>query len=602
MAVKLIQMVTRSLPESCMPVALTGSEEISRPFHYILTLRSGAALLDPDTLLHKPISLLIAGGSVHERHVSGLVAEVVQIPRHSSGVWSYQITIVPSLWFLRQTSDCRFYENKTSLSIVQSILSEFSIGNVVIRVGTPPPLRSYTVMFNETYLDFIQRLLHADGLFYFFEPAEDAAALVIADSNAAFPVIASSPVPFMIETGIVTGFSEWRRLDATTFGKIETADYNPAATPRISGEEATLLGAANAEKRSLYEWPAFGPDRAHAARHAKLHMLAVEAGARLYRGSADIPDLFAGGKFTLGSDPTSETPSSYILLSTSMTVHDEATAVSGHGSSGISVTCQAIPAVTEWRPVPRVSRPLMTGLYSATVIGPSGEDIHTDQLGRIKVQFPWDHRGETTAPGALWVRVVQPWAGAGWGGQFTPRIGMEVAISFLEGDIDRPVAVGSLYNSTNTPIYPEAQKTRSGFRSRSTKGGASDQYNEFSFDDAKGSETVLLHAQRDYLVEVEHDQKLTVDNCRIVTVKKDETVGIDGTQTVRVKQDVLYESLQSITLKVGTSSVKIDNQSITLSALQIKITGETTMETSAPMTKFAAAGIMTITGGLVKVN
>ena len=175
----------------------------------------------------------------------------------------------------------------------------------------------------------------------------------------------------------------------------------------------------------------------------------------------------------------------------------------------------------------------MAGLYSAIVIGSSGEEIYTDDFGRIQVQFPADNQGDITTDKTLWVRVVQSWAGNNWGAQFIPRIGMEVAVAFMEGDVNHPVAIGCLYNSTNSPTFAVADKNKSGWRTHSTKGGGTANFNELSFDDTMGSEKFYLHAEKDYLLETENDQTLTIGNNRNVTVTKDETVTIKGKKPIR---------------------------------------------------------------------
>ncbi|WP_408863307.1 bacteriophage T4 gp5 trimerisation domain-containing protein [Acidiphilium acidophilum] len=181
-------------------------------------------------------------------------------------------------------------------------------------------------------------------------------------------------------------------------------------------------------------------------------------------------------------------------------------------------------------------------------------------------------------------------------------MGQEVAVTFLEGDIDRPVAVGALYNSTNTPIFPAAEKNKSGFRSRSTKGGGAADYNEISFDDTMGSEVMLFHAQKDHVIEVENDQTMTVDANRTVTVKKDEAITVQGTQTVKVTKAVLYESDTSITLKVGQSTIVMDQSSITLKSVMIKVEAESLLQTNGTIAQHKAGSLMIQNAPIIKVN
>jgi type VI secretion system secreted protein VgrG len=599
------------LPASSFKVAgVVGGGQLSQPFDYTISLRTGLAMIDVNTLLYQPVTVTIAQGGPHLCYLNGLVVSISQKPATSAGstllatqvYWDYEIVIVPSLHFLSQTRDCRFFENKSSLDIAKQVFREFGVTDTDYRVTGTPPTRPYTVMFNETYLGFVNRLLAEDGLFYFFEHSDGKHLLVVGDSNAAFKTLPASPVMFSSLSGIEASVHTWHRADATTLGTSDTGDYNPTtASTAVKGQEPTILAASGVGSRSHYHWPTWAPDSGSAQAIAKRHMQAHEVRAQVYEGTATIPDLSAGGQISLTGDPTADGGASdYVLIAVAIAISDHGGAISSSRDAGINVSLTAIPAKTPWQPL-QLPKPTMAGFYSATVIGPTGEDIYTDDLGRIKVQFPWDHRSETTSSGSFWLRVVQPWSGGGWGAQFVPRIGQEVAVTFLEGDIDRPVAVGALYNSTNTPIFPAADKNKSGFRSRSTKGGGAADYNEISFDDTMGSEILLFHAQKDHIIEVENDQTLTVDANRTVTVKKNESITVQGTQTVTVTKAVSYESQTSITLKVGASTITMLPDSIAIASPKITIEADAKLTTNAPMVTHQS-GMMTISGTPVKIN
>ncbi|SIR33196.1 MULTISPECIES: type VI secretion system Vgr family protein [Acidiphilium] len=607
----LLEIQTPLPPDSFKATGVLGGCDLSQPFAYTVTLRTGLSIIQVDQLLHQPVTITIAQGGPHLCYLNGLVVSITQMPSTSTGstllasqsYWDYEIVIVPKLHFLEQTRDCRFFENKSSLDIAQQILPEFGVTDVEYRINGNPPSRPYTVMFNETYLGFLNRILAEDGLFYFFEHSDGKHTLVIGNSNAAFKTLPASPLMFSSLSGIEASVHTWHRADATTLGTSTMGDYNPTtASTAIKGDEPTILTAPGVANRTHYHWPSWAPDPGTAQTIAKRHMQAHEARAQVYEGSATIPDLYVGGQITLTGDPTADGGASdYVLISVALAISDQGGAMTNARDPGITLSLTAIPAKTPWQPIP-LPKPAMAGFYSATVIGPQGEEIYTDDLGRIKVQFPWDHRGETTSSGSFWLRVVQPWSGGGWGAQFIPRIGQEVAVTFLEGDIDRPVAVGALYNSTNTPIFPASDKNKSGFRSRSTKGGGAADYNEISFDDTMGSEILLFHAQKDHVIEVENDQTMTVDANRTVTVKKNEAITVQGTQTVKVTKAVLYESDTSITLKVGDSTIVMDHTSITLKSLMIKIEAESLLQTDGKIAQHKAGTLMIQNAPIIKVN
>lgn len=599
--IDLLDVETPLGPDKFRITSVSGAGHISQPFSYQIMLRSGTAKLDENDLLYKPVTVSIAQTSVHACFLNGRVSHVQQFPADSRDTWDYSLTIVPTLAFLEQTRDCRFFENQSSLDIVLGILGKFGIKKYETRGEVNPPKRPYTTMFNETYLDFIHRLFAEDGIFYFFEHSATDHTMVIGVDNTAFKVTATSPYGITNEQGILTGFERWARSDTTTYGNVDTGDYNPeTSSTAVKASVPSIKKASGLDARSHYHWPGRAAASDTADTLAKRSLQAHEVSTQLYRGSANIPDLYAGSKFTLEGDPVSGTASQYVLASVSILIEDHSDQL-GNERAVIKAGLSAFTADTIYKPVP-LPKPVPLGLYSATVIGETGEEIYTDKLGRIKVQFPWDHLGETTASGTFWVRVVQPWAGAGWGAQFIPRVGMEVLISFLEGDIDRPVAIGSLFNSSNAPIFSEADKNKSGFRSRSTKSGGAADYNEISFDDTKGAEVLLVHAQKDHTTEVENNQSLTVDKNRAVVIKQDETVTIKGKQTIKVTGAVLYESDDSITLKVGGNSIVINTSGITIKGTKVSITGDATLKTTSPDSTHEGQMMMTLTGGMIKIN
>lgn len=613
-------------------VRVSGAAALSKCFRYALTLRAGLSKLAVDDLLDKPVTVTIAGQSEGPCYINGIVSEITQIPADSVGsnllgaqsFWDYQLIIVPSLWFLRQTSDCRIFQNQTAQDIVTAILAEAGISDYEFIVTGTLPKRVYTVMYNESYLAFVERVLAEEGLFWFFVHDKEKHSLIIGNDSKAFQPLLASPILFTGKSAEANGIDRWSQADATAVGEVLRRDYNPeTASTAVKADSPTMLGASGASKRVHYRWPAQVPTTGEAQALSKRHMEAHEAPAKLFEGHATIADFYPGAKFTFDGDPTGG--SDYVVAGTAIVISDDSGNTSRQQGSGIEMSLTAFPSTIQWKPHP-MQKPALPGMHSAVVVGPSGEEIYTDDLGRIKVQFSWDRRGETDEKSSCWLRVVQPWAGNGWGAQFIPRVGQEVAVTFLEGDIDRPVAIGALYNSTNKPIFAPADKNKSGFRSRSTKGGGTADYNEFSFDDTKGSEIVLLHAQKDHKIEVENDQTMDVGHNRTVTVKKDETITVDGNQTETVKgnrsfevdgkhaeqvkgtqsitvtQAVTYESMESITLKVGGNSIKIDQTGITLSGTMIKVSAEAQLQTTGAIAQHNASGMMTLQAGIIQVN
>ena len=291
------------------------------------------------------------------------------------------------------------------------------------------------------------------------------------------------------------------------------------------------------------------------------------------------------------------------------------------------------------------------------MLGADGAEIDYDIHGRVKIAFLWDHRAEATDALSVWAQVVQPWAGNGWGGQFIPRVGQKVAVAFMDSDPDRPVVVGGLYDANKPPIYDnDAEKTKSGFRTRSSASGAATDFNEFTFDDKASNEKIFVQAQKDYLIQVKNDQTLKIDNCRIVQVKVDETRTIGGKQTETIDKDraititkgddsltvsagkittladqgdismkasqgaiaflaslgdvsikaaagaIAIEAVTSIELKVGANSVKIEPAGITVKGTMVKVEGSAMLDMKAPMTTLKGDGMLTLKGGIAMLN
>jgi type VI secretion system secreted protein VgrG len=651
--------ITTPLPASSFVVTgLNAQERISQPFSYGVELDSGAALLTATQLIDQSVTVTLGDPSTTGRYFNGICQAVRQMPASGgapNSLWRYRLTVVPRLWFLGQTRACRFFQNMTAPNIVKTILEPFNI-DVSWKLQDSYATREYTVMFNESYLHFIQRLLEDEGIFYFFQHGASSHTLVMADYKTAFPKLANEAT-FRQAQGSYD-MASWEQQDATTLGQVTVDDYNPATVTlgpaAMRGQVNTTSQDSGAAQRTHYGWTAVRQDATEVTRVAILRAEAAEAAGQIFAGSGGMMDFVAGGRFTLNNDPTAG-GGDYVLRSVSYQVVDNADRTGG-ATNAVAMTCTAFPANTQWRETPSFAVPVMAGLYTAQVIGPENEEIYIDDLGRIKVWFPWDLESEITQDKTLWVRVMQPWGGAGWGTQFIPRIGMEVAVAFLEGDVNRPCVVGSFYNSQNTPLFSPSDKNKSGIRSRSTLQGGAANYNEMSFDDTKGSEVFLIHAEKDHTIEVENDQTLTVGNDRSVTVTQDETVVIKGKQTITVTGDhaqeiktgnhavtvdtgnhalkvsqgnqsttvsmgnrsaeiavgnesvkvdlgtITYEAMQSITLKVGANSIVIDQTGITLKGMMIQATGQAMASVKAPMVQVNGSGMLTLAGAITMIN
>ncbi|MDA8050429.1 MAG: type VI secretion system tip protein TssI/VgrG [Rhodospirillales bacterium] len=627
-----------------IPVGFHAEEAISSPFLLAIDFYAPGAPLSADDYLFKPVSLKAArpGGPV--RHFNGMISRMVSHGTARRGHLLYSFDVVPKLWFLTQTIDCRIFPDASATDIFAKIFQELNI-DYDCRLQAQPSTRKYTTQFNETDLAFVTRLMEEEGLYYYFEHSESAHKLVILNYNGAFKTIEKDGLNFAQAGENFDVVSSFRRRDATAYGAVTLADYDPVTVNNPSNTSATLLKASGTSGREVYLWPAHTDQSSLLAERAKFRSEAADAAAALYEGEGRHEGFFAGGKFTLAGDPVGAADRGTFVIRGVTHDFSDPTWVSGGGEISYANRFSAFPQATTWRQPFATPRPHLGGVHSAVVITESGE-IDSEAIGRIKVSFFWDHRQDETGNNAIWVRVIQPWSGSGWGWQHIPRKGTEVAVAFMHGDPDQPVVIGCFYNGSQKPPFalPDEQ-TKSGIRSRSSANGSTSTYSEFSIDDTKGKELVLLHAEKDLSTEVEHDQTLKVGNCRTVTVKKDETITIDGDQSLSVKGKVGHTSEKdyavtsssgnvvvkanagsvkvsgaqaielvvgeastikmdpsSITLTVGGNSVKIDPSGVAINGTMIKAAAQALLDLKGPMAQVSGDGMLTLKGGLVQVN
>lgn len=641
----LLSMTSPLGPGVLQPFSLRASEAISVPFAVSVDLVSERQTIDPDSLLAKEVCVTLRRQDWPERYFNGVIRKFAATGTMLRQQWVYSAEIVPSLWFLGQTIDCRVFHNTTVADILSTVFGEMGLTDYTLKIYGEKPMREYVTQYNETDLDFVSRLMEREGYFYFFEHSADKHQLIITNGNTAFTDLPESGAMRVLPGGdandLITG---WRRANATVHGKVQLNDYDPVKPQQPLDETvSTTLGTDGAAKRDVFLWPALDLTPDGVRSQARRMIEASEAGACIVEGETRNNVFCPGGKFTVEQDPIDAAKSaSFVVLSVVHDARDESW-VSGASEASYVARFTAFPVKTTWRQPLAVARPRMTGVQTAIVLGPEGEEVYTDKYGRVKVRFPWDHRKDATAETTCWARVISPWAGSAggenWGWVHVPRVGTEVAVSFMDGDPDRPVVLGCFYNGVAVPVFAlPGDRNKSGFRSRSTLNGGGGDCSEFYFDDTTGKELVFLHAQKDLTIEVEHDHAVKVQNDRSLTVSGQETIDITKSQTatigegravtisakddaltvsqgnlkidvslgnVSVKADlgsVTVEAMQSIELKVGQSSVKIDQTGVTISGMMIQIDGQLLTKIHGLMTQVNGDTMTMVKGGLLMLN
>ncbi|HYX04297.1 MAG TPA: type VI secretion system tip protein TssI/VgrG [Reyranella sp.] len=615
--------------DDLIPVRLLAHEKISEMFRFEIEAMS-TETIKPLSMLNMEACLMINYREQPVRYFHGIISEFEAAGR-TALEQRYVMVLRPHLVQTDLHSDCRMYFDKTAEDIITVVLNDGGVTPFQFNVSSPGKVRKQTAQYNETGLHFITRLMEEEGWFYYFKHAAGSHTLIITDKNPGFT---TTDVTLRPGTGIDNEvLSDLRKPDEITHGKMGLRDYDHEAPSKdLKVDQNTVLKHAGTGKRDVFHWPALTYDVGNAKQRARWRMEAAEAAVSLVGVSGTNTALYPGAKFKLKSEEGTQAgpqggalpgeDEEYVVREMNHVATDQSR-LADSGTVHYTNTMTAFPNKVPWRQPMLTARPRMEGLHTAIVLAPSGEEIHTDKYGRIKVRFFWDHRQEATADNAEWVRVVQPWAGKGWGALFIPRVDTEVAVAFMDGDVDRPVVVGGLYNGQDSPIYSlPGDKTKLGFKSRSSLKGGSADFNEFTFEDKKGSEEIVLHAQKDWNSVVENDQTLKVDHDRTVTVKNNETVTIKegnqsntvemGNQSNRVKMgnisekvdlgSITVEAMQSITLKVGSNSVTIDQTGVTVKGIMVTVEGQAMADVKSPMTTVKGDGMLTLKGGITMIN
>jgi type VI secretion system secreted protein VgrG len=598
-----------------------GEEHVSKPYSFALGLLTSDPNFDMAGLLNKPavVSLQLADDS--DRNFHGLINQIEEVETREDQLVLYRATMVPWLWFLTLFDDCRIFQNMTALDIVLKVFADRGFTDFSNSTTGTYIVREYCVQYRETDLNFVSRLLEEEGIFYFFRHEVDKHTLVLADQASSFvdcpgqAKVAYDTVPGLWHEDDV--MLSVRRAKLVKTGKITVNDYDfekPNTTI-----DANLDGSRKGE---FYEYPARYKVRDDGSRIARVRMEEQEVQLEVITGTTNCRTFRAGFKFALSGHFRSAANQEYTLLSIYHTAASNSHISSDEQNSfEYRNTFEAMPHSAPYRPPRLARRPIIQGSQTAVVVGKAGEEIWTDQYGRVKVQFFWDRAGKMDENSSCWVRVSQLWAGKGWGAVFTPRIGQEVIVDFLEGDPDHPIITGRVYNADQTVPYAlPGEQTKSTIKSMSSKGGSG--FNEIRLEDKKDSEQIFIFGQKDQDIRIQHDVKEWIGQDRHLIVTRDrmdqvnrddhdeiardhiEKVGrdhhleIDGkeaikvtgshsftvqgdvievfqsNQSTQVTQDifikgmnVVIQAMTGLTLKVGTNFITIDMTGIAISGM-----------------------------------
>ena len=535
-------------------------------------LRVDAVLTEPGleaaSLVGQDCVIELGRGQDTVRRVCGVIREVREADAPEQA--QTRLAIVPALWFLSQRRDTRIFQSKTVPQILEEVLG--ALGDygrsVTLELTASYPTREYCVQYQESDLDFAHRLMEEEGISYTFDHEGDVEVMVLRDANASFPEIPSGKTiayqPHDLELRGPEPIVHFVRGHAPTTTAIAARDWdwtrggNMVVEAEAAGEDRdgrTRESYQHGRGRSLSIWSydqgvrryqqEDGASVVTVRQQAAKHLQVVAVGISRAVGMAP------GVIFELGGHPTVGMDGEYLVIGVE---HVSGGLTELLPDSGVSDPYynrfECIPIATEYRPLKVTAKPFIPSIQTAVTTGPSGEEIHVDEHGRIKVQFHWDRVGANDEKSSCWIRVQQPWAGSGWGFWWVPRIGMEVVVHFVDGDPDRPLVTATVYDGANpTPYGLPDEKTKSTIKSNSSLGGGG--FNELRFEDKKGQEEIYSHAQKDYNEVVEHDHNTLVHHDQTNTVDNDQTqtVHVDQSETVHANQRMTVDGNRTVHVK-----------------------------------------------------
>lgn len=602
---------------------------------------------DPHQLLGQPMTVRVEQRDGTKRYFNGICARFHQGNRKDRYT-KFHAVVVPKVWLLTQKSQSRIFQNKSVPDILREIFRGFDVSHET--QGTFEP-RNYCVQYRESDFDFASRLMEEEGIFYYFEHRDSSHKMIIGNMpRSHYDCPSRSTLPFRLDVGSeeewIASVLTWNIAHQLRTGKYTLWDHNFELPNRhLEADQVSRFDIGGNQQLEHYDYPgeyakrfdgvdAGGGDQPATLnkvyedrrRTVEIRQQELDVVYKTIRGSSDCCALTGGYRFELTDHPVADNNNFHVLVNLQIEAVQSPSYASNEAVSNpyvVSFSCIPFandPKKAPFRPLRKTPKPIVQGTQTAMVVGPAGEEIFTDKYSRVKVQFHWDREGKNDANSSCWVRVGTLWAGKQWGVIHIPRIGQEVIVDFFEGDPDRPIIIGSVYNPDTMPPYDlPANKTQSGVKSRSSQNGGPSNFNEFRFEDKKGSEDIYLHAEKNWTIMVENDKNQTVGHDETLTVKHDRTkiVKHDEKNTIGNNHvhDVIGESTNSVGKNKKTSVALDENHNVgkkyTLAAtneinessMKIEISAGTELILNGPggQIKIDASGV-TITGVLVKIN
>lgn len=577
-----IQVVCSLGDDALILASAQWKERLGQPFQGHINFISEESSIDLESMIKQSISLKLDSRTDHALWFHGFVGRF-EYTGELGRLHQYRATLVPTIELLRHSGGCRIFQEKSVPDIVKSIfeLHGFS-GMCESKLGQTYAKRDYCVQYGESDFHFVQRLLEEEGIYYFFSYDQGKHTLILADDLSAHQSI-SGYETVAYRSSIRDEQNEYAtdyRM-STDFGTsivvLNDYDFEKPRSPLLVKQKSPVQSHGTSE---WFDYPGRFSALDDGQRLARLQMESIDSTRQRAHIGGNVRGVRAGSLVTLCDHPAASVNRQYLATQSVLHIEAPSLQVGDFHQFDCKAAIELLPTKTPFRPHRTIQRPVMRGPQVATVCGKSGEEIWTDTYGRIKVQFPWDRDGKADEHSSCWIRVSQAWTGKNWGAMSLPRIGDEVIVEFLDGDPDRPIVTGRVYNAERMP--PESlasNQAKTIFRTRSTKAADATAFHELSFDDTKDKESILFHSERDFSRVVENDDVLKVGfekkspGDRNVEVYNNESIKIglgsgNGSYTL--------EAAKSIILKCGGSQIEMTASSIKLTSTSItlKATGD----------------------------
>jgi type VI secretion system secreted protein VgrG len=524
------------------PLALSVSERLSQPFSYQLDFVSEEPDLDPSSVLGEPLTVSFEIGE-ELRHFNGIAISLKSFGAEGANFF-YRVVLAPWLWLLSRTSNCRIFQNLSVPDILKQLFRDHGFSDFEEALTYDYPIREYVVQYRESDLNFVCRLMEDEGIYFFFKHERAKHVLVFCDSSAAHeltPFYESLPYfpPDRQRDAHFDYLNAWEAVHDVESGAVALTDFDFERPTAVLGVVKEMPAPHAHGSFELFDYPGKYREVGVGETYARARLEEARAMAQRVATGGNARGLMPGALFMLSEHPVAAQNRTYLVLSYEATFRTH-TVESGDSSQDGLCRCSAvvIPSDRPYRAARITPKPIIYGAQTATVVGKAGEEIWTDEYGRVKLMFHWDRFSTADEQSSCWVRVAHLWAGSNFGAIHIPRIGQEVLVEFLEGDPDRPIVTGRVYNFDNMPPYElPINQTQSGIKSRSTLEGVASNFNEIRFEDKKGAEELFIHAEKTQTTKVKGSQSVSVDGSRSVSVGGDQSTTVTKNETQTYKAD-----------------------------------------------------------------